>query len=116
MHLIIHLATEERTGGPVYYRWMYPIERFMGKLKSYVQNRSCPEGSIAECYIVEECLTFYSLYFADHVEIRHNKVGRNEFADNVLNEGINIFVTNGQALGKREVKIFNDDTLVKAHR
>ncbi|PKU81729.1 hypothetical protein MA16_Dca018671 [Dendrobium catenatum] len=95
---------------------MYPIERFLRKLKSYVRNRSRPKGSIAESYIAEECLTFCSLYFAEHVETRHNQFGRNELDENVLNEGINIFKTNGWALGKREAKIFNDETIIKAHR
>ena len=27
VHLVMHLATEARIGGPVQYRWMYPIER-----------------------------------------------------------------------------------------
>lgn len=27
VHLVIHLATEAKIGGPVQYRWMYPIER-----------------------------------------------------------------------------------------
>ena len=26
VHLVIHLAAEAKIGGPVYYRWMYPIE------------------------------------------------------------------------------------------
>lgn len=34
----------------------------MGTLKSYVRNRACPEGSIAEAYIANECLTFCSQY------------------------------------------------------
>lgn len=29
VHLPIHLAREARIGGPVQYRWMYPIERYM---------------------------------------------------------------------------------------
>ncbi|PKU60356.1 hypothetical protein MA16_Dca027411 [Dendrobium catenatum] len=95
---------------------MYPIKRFLWKLKSYVRNRSRPEGSIAEGYIAEECLMFCSLYVAEHVETRHNLLGRNELDENILNEGLNIFVTNGQAHGKREVKIFNDEALTKAHR
>ncbi|PKU60182.1 hypothetical protein MA16_Dca020979 [Dendrobium catenatum] len=115
VHLTIHLGSEARIGCPIYYRWMYPIERFLGKLKSYVRNRSRPEGSIAEGYIVEECLTFCSLYFSEHVKTRHNQLGRNELDENILNEGLNIFNTNDRALGKREVKIFNDDTLIKAH-
>ena len=27
VHLVIHLAAEAKIGGPVHYRWMYPIER-----------------------------------------------------------------------------------------
>ncbi|XP_050280569.1 uncharacterized protein LOC126721563 [Quercus robur] len=62
VHLVMHLAAEAKIGGPVHYRWMYPIERYLSRLKSYVRNRAAPEGSIAEGYIVEECLTFCSRY------------------------------------------------------
>ena len=27
VHLIVHLTKETKLGGPVFYRWMYPIER-----------------------------------------------------------------------------------------
>ena len=27
IHLVMHLATEAKFGGPVQYRWMYPIEK-----------------------------------------------------------------------------------------
>ncbi|BBH06975.1 hypothetical protein Prudu_018761 [Prunus dulcis] len=37
-------------------RWMYPFERYMKVLKGYVQNRTRPEGCIAERYIAEEAL------------------------------------------------------------
>jgi len=37
---------------------MYPIERYLCRLKSYVRKKACPEGSIAEGYLVEEALTF----------------------------------------------------------
>ncbi|XP_020082508.1 uncharacterized protein LOC109706120 [Ananas comosus] len=56
---------EIKLGGPVQYRWMYPQERFFVRLKSYVRNRAHPEGSIAEGYIAEECLTFCSRQFID---------------------------------------------------
>ena len=39
-------AHETRLAGPIQYRWMYPIERFLKKLKDYVCNKACPEGSI----------------------------------------------------------------------
>ncbi|XP_023893695.1 uncharacterized protein LOC112005636 [Quercus suber] len=60
VHLVMHLAAEAKIGGPVHYRWMYPIERYLSCLKSYTRNKTAPEESIAERYIVEECLTFCS--------------------------------------------------------
>ncbi|XP_075100759.1 uncharacterized protein LOC142176620 isoform X2 [Nicotiana tabacum] len=54
--------------GPVHYRWMYPIERYLGTLKSYVRNCACPEGSIAEAYIANECMTFCSRYLEGGVQ------------------------------------------------
>ncbi|GJY78866.1 transposon, En/Spm-like protein [Tanacetum coccineum] len=48
VHLVIHLVREVRFGGPTPYRWMYPIERDLSTLKSYVNNKAFPEGSIAE--------------------------------------------------------------------
>ena len=44
---------------------MYPIERFLGKLKRFVRNRARPEGSIAEGYLSIECLTFCSMYLRE---------------------------------------------------
>ncbi|XP_020080553.1 uncharacterized protein LOC109704196 isoform X3 [Ananas comosus] len=62
VHLVIHLASEARIAGPVHYRWMYPIERYLSTLKSFVRNRAHPEGSIAEAYLAQECMTFCSRY------------------------------------------------------
>ena len=53
VYLIVHLVEDAKLGGPVQYRWMYPIERYLGKLKSYVCNKAQAEGSIAEGYIGE---------------------------------------------------------------
>ncbi|XP_040960172.1 uncharacterized protein [Gossypium hirsutum] len=65
IHLIIHLPMEAKLGGPVQYRCMYPIERYLMGLKASVRNRVYPEGSIPEGYIVSKCLTFCSRYFSD---------------------------------------------------
>ena len=62
IHLPIHLVDEIKRGGPVCDLWIYPIERYLGKLKSYVKNRCRPEASIAEGYLAEECLIFCSRY------------------------------------------------------
>jgi hypothetical protein len=60
VHLTVHLVREVRLCGPVFYRWMYPFERFMKVLKGYVRNRYHPEGCIAESYIGEESVEFCS--------------------------------------------------------
>jgi hypothetical protein len=62
VHLLVHLIREVELGGPVHVRNMFPIERYLGKLKSYVRNRCKPEGSIAEGYLAEECITFCSRF------------------------------------------------------
>nr|BAV56711.1 transposase [Ipomoea nil] len=65
VHLTVHLVREVKLCGPVWYRWMYPFERYMKILKGYVRNRNRPEGCIAECYISEEAIEFCSEYLTD---------------------------------------------------
>ena len=77
VHLPIHLENEVRLGGPVQFRWMYYMERYLGDLKSFVRNRSRPEGSIAEAYLVKESLTFCSRYLSSAVDTRMNRMTRN---------------------------------------
>jgi hypothetical protein len=77
MHLPVHLAEEARLGGPVLYRWMYPIERYLRTLKGYMRNKAHPEGSIAEGYILEECMTFCSR-FLDGMPTKQSQSERHE--------------------------------------
>ncbi|XP_055961004.1 uncharacterized protein LOC130014745 [Mercurialis annua] len=100
MHLAIHLPREVELGGPVHYRWMYFIERFLGTLKNFVRNLARPEGSIAEPYITKECLNFCSLYFHG-VETRYNRVERNyDMAMQVgVHDGFSVFAHNARPLG-----------------
>ncbi|WVZ49340.1 hypothetical protein U9M48_000708 [Paspalum notatum var. saurae] len=79
MHLPVHLAEEAKLGGPVCYRWMYPVERYLRTLKGYVRNKSHAEGSIAEGYISEECMTFCSRFLED-VDTKLNRPERHESA------------------------------------
>ncbi|KAI5335989.1 hypothetical protein L3X38_026123 [Prunus dulcis] len=65
VHLIVHLVREVRLCGPVYFRWMYPFERYMKVLKGYVQNRTHPEGYFAERYIAEEAVEFCTEHLSD---------------------------------------------------
>jgi hypothetical protein len=77
VHLAVHLPEEAMLRGPVQHGWMFPVERRLLTCKRYVQNTSRPEGSIAEAYVIDECLTFCSRYF-DDVETRWNRPGRIE--------------------------------------
>ena len=64
-HLPIHLAEEALIAGAVQFRWMYPIERYLLTLKQYVRQRAHPEASIANGYLMEECMNFCSQYLKD---------------------------------------------------
>ncbi|KAL3638401.1 hypothetical protein CASFOL_017772 [Castilleja foliolosa] len=88
VHLSIHLPNEAILGGPVQFRWMYPIERFLCGLKQIVRNKARPEGSVAEAYIAKECLTFCSMYLKG-IETRFNRDDRNN--DIELEDSLPIF-------------------------
>jgi hypothetical protein len=90
VHLAVHLPDEALLRGPVQYGWMYPIERRLYTLKRYVRNRARPEGSIAEAYIVDECLTFCSKYM-DDVETRFNREPRNKGFSNEEAYDVDVF-------------------------
>ncbi|XP_038973982.1 uncharacterized protein LOC120105500 [Phoenix dactylifera] len=113
VQLLIHLAAEAKLGGSVHYRWMYPIERFLVRLKDYVRNRAYPEGSIAEGYIAEECLTFCSRYL-EGIETVFNRPQRN--CDIIENAEVYKFSSGGRVLGKVESVVLDQKSLAQAHR
>ncbi|WVZ89264.1 hypothetical protein U9M48_035690 [Paspalum notatum var. saurae] len=63
-HLLVHLAWEALIAGPVQYRWMYPIEGGLKKLKATVRNKARVEGCIAESFALKEISHFSSKYFS----------------------------------------------------
>ncbi|XP_057528460.1 uncharacterized protein LOC130807317 [Amaranthus tricolor] len=102
VHLLIHLVKEVKLSGLVHYRWMYPIERYLVHLKTFVRNRGQPEGSIAEGYILEETITFCSRYL-EGVETLFNRPRRNN--DDNENAPSYLFNASGRPVG--EVKLIN---------
>ncbi|CAM9000171.1 unnamed protein product [Rhodiola kirilowii] len=56
-HLPVHVADEVLLGGLVHYRWMYPFERFIYRLKNMVGNKSQVSSSIVMAYLQLE-ITF----------------------------------------------------------
>ena len=100
VHLVMHLPEEAIRGGLVHLRWIYPFESFLGSLKKYVRNRARPEGSIAEAYIVNEALTFCSMYLAG-IETKFNRPNRNWVEDEDSNvKKISVFETRCRPIGK----------------
>lgn len=65
VHLSVHLVHEIKMCGPVFLRYMYPFERYMGILKGYVRNRYRSEGSIIEGYGAEEVIDFCTDYLSN---------------------------------------------------
>ncbi|XP_068338900.1 uncharacterized protein [Pyrus communis] len=102
LYLTIHLVEEAALAGPVHYRWMYPIERFLLTLKKYVRNKNRPEGSMTQGYLAEECLSFCGMYL-EGVETRLNRPSRNADRIRPDYEGdFDIFCATGHSLGMRE--------------
>ncbi|KAK5775095.1 hypothetical protein PVK06_042962 [Gossypium arboreum] len=89
--------------------------RFLSKLKSYCRNKHYPEGSIAEGYLAEECMTFCSRYLED-VETRLNRPSRNaglndhNLAETYLSQSY------GEPIGKVEIAKLDDISWIQAHR
>ena len=89
--------------------------RFLSKLKSYCRNKHYLEGSIAEGYLAEECMTFCSRYLED-VETRLNRTNRNAgLNDHNLAETY-LFQSYGEPIGKVEIAELDDISWIQAHR
>ena len=61
---------------------MYKIYTFLCKLKFYVRNKAQ-----TEVYIIDECLTFCSMYLSD-IESRFNRKDRNDGGSIDTNEHV----------------------------
>ncbi|TYJ99719.1 transposase [Cucumis melo var. makuwa] len=86
VHLVVHLVREIEFCGPVHLRWMYPFERYMKVLKTYVRNRNRPEECMVENYIVEEAIKFCSEFIDGVSSIRLNSsiIKKNSNVDRAL--------------------------------
>jgi hypothetical protein len=94
--------------------------RYLGKLKSYVRNKARPEGSIAESYLADECMTFCSRYL-DGFSTKHNQPSRNHDKPNENETPMyayesTLFPPVGNPLGKPRTYTLNDMEALQAHR
>ena len=123
IHVMVHLPEEALLAGPINYRWMYPIERYifliiclciiiphllicivlfyfgrlLGELKKSVRNKAKPEGSIIEAWVQYESLTFYGMYLKD-VETAFNRPQRNNDGG-MRNEKLSVFAQSARPFG-----------------
>ncbi|KAK5824509.1 hypothetical protein PVK06_019284 [Gossypium arboreum] len=91
------------------------VFRFLSKLKSYCRNKRYPEGSIAEGYLAEECMTFCSRYLED-VETRLNRPSRNAGLNDPSLAETYLFQSYGEPIGKVEITELDDRSWIQAHR
>ena len=96
---------------------MYPIERFLKKLKDYVLNKARTEGSILEGYLLEETIYFCSMYI-ESIDIRFNQRGRN--FDNTCtdndDDSCSIFMSSGRFLKRKvESRVLSEEERDLAH-
>ncbi|KAH0724858.1 hypothetical protein KY284_000723 [Solanum tuberosum] len=114
-HLPIHLANEAMIGGPVQYRSMYPVERWLYFLKLFIHNTSCVEGSIAEGYIANEFTTLCSRYLHT-METKFNLLERNYDGGVIESDGgLMIFYQPGKALKGGKPHLLDLKEMEQAH-
>ena len=69
VHLLVHIVPEIIDLGPAFLHTMFPFERMNGRVKGYVRNKACPDGSIMQSYLTEECISFCKNYIEDDESI-----------------------------------------------
>ena len=60
--IMVHLVQEIHYLGPSYLHQMFPYERYMGIMKSFVNNRKYSEGNIISRYGTEEAVEWSMTY------------------------------------------------------
>ena len=76
------------------------FNRYLHKLNTYVRNKARPEGSIAEGYLADECITFCSRYLRQ-AETKFNRLERNDDGGEPLSDTsrLSIFSFLGKSVG-----------------
>ena len=108
IHLIVHLVREIRLCGPVYLRWMYPVERFMKVLKGYTKNQYRPEASIVERYVAEEAIEFSSNYISNAQPVGVPQNRNQPTTQGRGSQGFDVVTMNLQRLSQAHLYVLNN--------
>ncbi|XP_060970192.1 uncharacterized protein LOC133037268 [Cannabis sativa] len=106
VHLCVHLPNQVLLGGPIASRWMFGTECHMGLYKRYVRNMARPDGSIAEAFVVDEAVTFLSIYVSN-IETRLTRPERNWDLPST-NHTLDVFNSNVRPLGASSVELLQN--------
>lgn len=90
------------------------ICRALGDYKQYVKNKARPEGSIAEAVIINEAITFCSMYM-QNIETHFNRRPRNYDGDASNSQEITVFRQNYRPFGAVGVKLLTRQEVQRAH-
>ena len=90
------------------------ICRALGDYKQYVKNKARSEGSIAEAVIINEAITFCSMYM-QNIETHFNRRPRNYDGDASNNQDITVFRQNCRPFGAVGVKLLSLQEVERAH-
>ncbi|XP_047148938.1 uncharacterized protein LOC124821138 [Vigna umbellata] len=108
VHFIVHLVRDFQICGPVFLRWMYPVERYMKILKGYVKNQLRLEASIIERYIVEEAIEFCSSYMPSCDPIGLPKKRHENIREGKRVRGVRIESVSGKEVNQEHLYILNN--------
>ena len=107
-HLILHLPYEARMGGPVTFRWCYPVERGLKILRKKCRNKAKIEASVAEACILEEVSNFTTTYYSENLPSVHNPPPRYNASEGESN--LSLFRGQlGSASGSTSKMLTNDE-------
>ncbi|XP_015698788.1 uncharacterized protein LOC102716551 [Oryza brachyantha] len=115
VHLMVHLPAQAQMAGPVHFRNMYPIERYLMRCKGYIRTKSHPEGSIAKGYLFDESLTFCSRYLQGETRFTR-RVRNDEGLHRETRRGPPYFCNIGRGLVGKCAVTLDDKTWLQAHR
>jgi hypothetical protein len=93
-----NILYEAKVGGPMQYRWMYPFERSLKRLRHMVGNKARVEGCIAEQFKYKEIACLTSVYFIEEHNVNAHTMRYHVHQDDPHSD-LSIFKLRGTTVG-----------------
>jgi len=85
----------------------------LAHLKSHVNNKAQPEGSMNEGYILKETIAFYSTFLEGVESVFHRRKRNDDYNDNM---SAYLFNSGGRVVGMERTCRLDDKSLSQPHR